>query len=396
MVERIQKMLQKESRLCAGVMSGTSLDGLDVAICRIYHSGHDTRLELVHFETVPYTAEQRKRLLAACAPETSNVAEICSLNKWMGMFIGESVCDVVRHAKLSLSELDFIASHGQTIYHLPQEGATLQIGEPADIAAITDCLTLADFRPSDMAYGGQGAPLAPFFDWLLCRSDKYNRLLINTGGIANITALRAGGDIDSLMAFDTGPANVLSDNLMKLYTGGETACDMGGALAAGGQISEALHQSMVQEDPFLTLPPPKTTGRELYTYAYAQKLLLRGQEMGLPFEDILATVTDFSAYAIADSVKRFLPFTLDEVYQTGGGWHNLFLRERLSKRLGLPVRSLAELGIDGDAKEACFFAIFGNEFLHGRFNNAKSATGANRNVIMGKLCIPSNLLTEES
>lgn len=389
MTERIERMLKKDSRLCAGVMSGTSLDGLDIAICRIYGSGAATRMELVHFETIVYTPAQRQKLLRACAPETSNVADICSLNKWLGVFIGNGVCTAVQKAGLSTADIDFVASHGQTIYHMPEEGATLQIGEPADIAAITGCITVADFRPSDMAYGGQGAPLAPFFDWLLCRSETESRVLINTGGIANLTALPAKAKIDDLLAFDTGPANVLSDNLMKLHTNNQVAYDAEGAVAQSGQSNEGLLQSMAEEDPFLPLPPPKTTGRELYTYAYAQKLLARGEQRGLPFQDILATVTDYSAFAIAQSVQRFVPFAPDEYYQTGGGWHNLYFRKRLEERLGKPVYPLSRLGIDGDAKEACFFAIFGNEFLHGNFNNAKRATGANRNVVMGKLCLPS-------
>lgn len=389
MRDRLQQMLKKPARLCVGVMSGTSLDGLDVAVCRLYGSGEATRLELVYFETVSYAPDQRQRLLRACAPETSTVADVCSLNKWLGVFIGEAVRKVVQNAGLALQDIDFVASHGQTVFHMPEEGATLQIGEPADIAAITGCLTVADFRPSDMAYGGQGAPLAPFFDWLLCRNSQYSRVLINTGGIANLTALPAGGDIDSLLAFDTGPANVLSDNLIKIHTGNASAYDKDGAIAASGRSNDALLQTMAEEDVYLQVTPPKTTGRELYTYAYAEKLLARGQAMGLPFQDILATVTDYSAYAVQVAVQKFVPFTPDEYYQTGGGWHNLYFRRRLDERLGAPMRPLSDLGIDGDAKEACFFAIFGNEFLHGRFNNAPSATGADRRVIMGKLCLPS-------
>lgn len=389
MIEHLKKLVKKDARLCAGVMSGTSLDGLDIALCRITGSGTNTKLDILHFETVNYTEEDRQRLLAACSPTTSTVADICALNKWLGVLIGNSVVDAMAHAKLPLSSLDYVASHGQTVYHSPELGATLQIGEGADIAAITGAITISDFRVADMAYGGQGAPLAPFFDYLLCRSETKSRVLINTGGIANLTALPAGGDIDSLLAFDTGPANVLADNLMKLHTNGEITYDKDGTLGASGAISEALLHSMAEEDPFLPLAPPKSTGRELYTYAYAQTLLERGQAMGLAFEDILATVTDYSAYAVALSVEKFIPFEVDEFYQTGGGYHNLLLRRRLEQRLGKPMHPLSNLGVNGDAKEAAFFAIFGNEFLFGHFNNAKSATGANRNVCMGKLSVPS-------
>ncbi|HOF99669.1 MAG TPA: anhydro-N-acetylmuramic acid kinase [Clostridia bacterium] len=389
MLEKLQEMLAKPSRLCAGVMSGTSLDGLDIAICRIHGSGTRTRMELVHFETQDYAKKDRQRLLRACAPDTSDVAQICALNKWLGVHIGNGVVKAMENAKLPLRELDFVASHGQTVYHMPEIGATLQIGEGADIAALTGAFTVSDFRVADMAYGGQGAPLASFFDYLMCRSEEKARVLINTGGIANLTALPAGANIDDVMAFDTGPANVLIDNLMKLRTNGALACDRDGALAASGRVCEAFLQTMAQEDPFLPAAPPKTTGRELYTCDYAKRLLLRGESMGLGFEDILATVTDYSAYCVAYAVERFVPFAADEFYQTGGGYHNLFFRQCMEKRLKKPMLSISALGVDGDAKEACFFAIFGNEFLHGQFNNAKSATGARRNVVMGKLSLPS-------
>lgn len=391
MRRRLEEICEKPARIGAGVMSGTSLDGLDVAICRMEGSGLATRLELLYFETFPYHPEDQQRLLRACSPETATVADVCSLNKWLGVWIGERVKDAVAHSGMQMEDLDFISSHGQTIYHMPEEKATLQIGELADIAAVTGRLTLGDFRPSDMAYGGDGAPLAPFFDYLVLRSPSLSRVLINAGGIANLTAIPAGAGADDVMAFDTGPANVLADNLMKIKTDGQQTYDKDGALAFQGRLSSQLLQSMEEEDSYLLLPPPKSTGRELYTYRYAQDLLARGEGMGLSFEDILATVTDYSAYALARSVERFVPFTVDEYYLSGGGYHNVFLRNRLEERLSKPMHPLSRLGVDGDAKEAAFFAIFGNEFLHNSFNNIKSATGANRDVVMGKLALPSGL-----
>lgn len=390
MIGRLQSMVQKPSRLCVGVMSGTSMDGLDIALCRIHGCGKETRLELLHFKTLDYTHSQRAELLAACSEETSTVKTICAANKWLGVFIGQGVCQVCQEAGVDVNEVDFIASHGQTVHHLPDQGATLQIGEPADIAALTGCVVVADFRPSDMAYGGQGAPLAPFFDWLLCASGTKNRLLINAGGIANLTALPAGGEADRLLAFDTGPANVLCDSLMRLHTGGAQTFDRDGAVAASGTICPDFLAAMAKADPFIALPPPKSTGRELYTIEYAGRLLLQARDKELSFADLMATVADYSAYCIEQAVARFVPFRPDEVYLSGGGFHNGFFRQRLSHRLGLPVWSPSRLGIDGDAKEACFFAVLGNEFLHGRCNNAPAATGADRRVVMGKLCLPSD------
>lgn len=389
MIEKLQSIINKPSRLCAGVMSGTSLDGIDIVLCRIHGAGTSTKLEIVYFETLEYTPEERQKLLRACSPDTATVEDICILNKWLGVRIGQGVVQVCQNAGISPAELDFVSSHGQTVYHMPEIGATLQIGELADIAAVTGVITLGDYRPSDTAYGGEGAPLASFFDWLVCRSESKSRVLINTGGIANLTAMPKNPSIDDVVAFDTGPANVLADNLMKLHTQGTLAYDEGGALALSGTVSDALLQSIVAEDPFLPVKPPKTTGRELYTYAYAQKLLERGTAMGLPFADILATIVDFSALCVAENIKQFIPYEVDEYYQSGGGYHNLFFRRRLEERLGKPMRDMKELGVDGDAKEAAFFAIFGNEFLHGNFNNAKKATGADRNVIMGKMALPS-------
>lgn len=387
----IQRILGKPERLCAGVMSGTSLDGLDVAICRISGAGERTKLRLAHFESFPYSEPERERILRACSPETSNVAEICALHKWMGAHIGKSVAEAMRRADIPMEELDFVASHGQTVYHMPEIGATLQIGEAADIAAITGKPVVADFRPSDMAYGGQGAPLAPFFDYILCRSGRASRLLLNAGGIANITALKAGSGIEELIAFDTGPANVTMNNLMKIHAG--KAFDENGAAARAGTISSALLESMIAADAFPALPPPKSTGRELYTITYAERLLAEGLHMRLSFEDIVATATEYSAYCVERAVRDFLPFSIGEYYLSGGGWHNPFFRERLEKRLGSVMRPLSEiLDMDGDAKEAAFFAVFGNEFLHGHANNARAATGADRNVIMGKLTLPSQIL----
>ncbi|MEA5038512.1 MAG: anhydro-N-acetylmuramic acid kinase [Clostridiaceae bacterium] len=391
MTECIQAMLRRPFRLCVGVMSGTSVDGLDVAVCRIYGVGRQTELQLVHFETIDYTSCQREEILACCEEKTSSVKTICAVNKWLGVFIGHSVRQVCQNAGVSMGNLDFVASHGQTVHHLPDQGATLQIGEPADIAAITGCVTIADFRPSDMAYGGQGAPLVPFFDWLLYSHKKKNRILINAGGIANLTALPAGGGIEGLMAFDTGPANVLCDNLTRLYTSGAQNFDRDGALASAGTVSQEFLARMAAEDSFLPKPPPKSTGREAYTLEYAAGLLERGRQQGLSIADLMATAADYSAYCIQQAVTQFVPFAPDEVYLSGGGFHNLFFKDRLEQRLKHPVQGLSQLGIDGDAKEACLIAVLGNEFLHGRFNNAPAATGAGRNVIMGKLCFPSEI-----
>lgn len=389
MLERVERIIRKDTRLCAGVMSGTSLDGMDVALCEIGGHSQGTRLSLLAFETVPYTPEERERLLAACSPDTGTVQAVCELNKWLGVRIGQAVLAALDRAGRSPRELDFVSSHGQTVFHMPWAGATLQIGELADIAAVTGALAVGDFRPSDMAYGGEGAPLVPFVDFLLCQSSGKGRLMINIGGISNVTALPAGGSLSQVLAFDAGPGNVLADHLMRLHSQGAQAYDKNGETASRGRIREDFLEQMRREDPFLERKPPKSTGREQYTLEYAEALLRRSLTQGMPFEDLMASVTEYTALALAQAADRFVPFAPEEVYASGGGIHNRFLMDRLSRRLGKPIRNTAELGLHPDAKEAVAFALLGNQFLMGRPNNAPAATGADRPVVMGKLALPS-------
>lgn len=389
MITQLYKIVNKETRLCAGVMSGTSLDGIDIAFCEITGHGRTVSVQLRYFETVPYADADRARLLRACAPETSTVEDICILNKTLGKQIGVSVAEAAQRAGIALREIDFISSHGQTVYHAPAAGATLQIGDLAEIAAVTGAITVGDFRPSDMAYGGEGAPLVPYVDDVLYRSETVSRVLVNIGGMANLTALCKGGGEQETLAFDTGPGNVLADHLVRLHCGGELLYDEGGEIACSGSISKALLESLAQEDSFIKLPPPKSTGREQYTAAYAAQLLARGQAMKLSFADILATVTDFTAFSLAQAIHTYVGFLPDEIYVSGGGWHNRFLRQRLESRLGQSILPAEALGCSTDAKEAAAFAVLGNAFLFGEVNHIPGATGASRGVIMGKLALPS-------
>lgn len=386
MFEQVKKIVQTPTRLCVGVMSGTSLDGIDIAICRISGTD-DLSLSLVYFETIAYTLEEKTALLSLCNVETSRVDLICEWNKRLGKRIGEAVRTVLRHAGIDKSEIAFVSSHGQTVFHMPQKGATLQIGELADIAAVSGILTVGDFRPSDMAYGGEGAPLVPYTDWVLFKSATMSRILINIGGIGNLTALRAGGKLEELVAFDTGPGNVLCDHLIQIHTQGRMSYDPQGSMAAQGRINVALTDRIAQMDSFFEMIPPKSTGRELYTLQFAKELLTIADVMQISFHDVLATVTDYTAYTIADAIARFVPFEADEVYVSGGGLHNLFMMECLSKRLQKRILTVDGLGANGDAKEAAAFALLGDAFLRHTPNNAPRATGAEKPVIMGKLVL---------
>ncbi|MDQ0256649.1 anhydro-N-acetylmuramic acid kinase [Evansella vedderi] len=385
--------LEKESVLAVGLMSGTSVDGIDAALVKINGSGFETEVELIHFETVNYDNALKERIFKVCEPKTSSVDEVCRLNVVLGEKMAEAAIKVVTEAGLSLGDVDFVSSHGQTIYHLPDEAATLQIGELAVIAKKTGCVTVGDFRPSDMAVGGQGAPLVPFVDMVLFTSAKKGRVLVNIGGMGNLTVLPKGLEQGAdILAFDTGPGNVLIDEVVRLGTNGAKAFDNGGELAEAGEIKEKWLAEMVNGDSYLTQPFPKSTGREYYNKGMAEKLWKEGQDKGYSFEDIIATVTAYTvrsiSYTIVEQLDPHFNGELDEVLIGGGGVHNRFLMERLEKELGRPVMSMEEVGFSSDAKEAIAFAILGNEFLRQQPNNVPSATGASKLVSMGKLVLP--------
>ncbi|MDR1704379.1 MAG: anhydro-N-acetylmuramic acid kinase [Clostridiales bacterium] len=388
MTKLIESITAKDKRLAVGIMSGTSFDGVDVAFCEITGHGPGTKVRLLHFDTKAYSSANRAALLMNSSAETSNVADICRLNKQLGVLIGGAVLEIAESGGISMDDVDFIASHGQTMFHMPDIGATLQIGEPADIAAITNKPVVADFRPSDMAYGGQGAPLVPFTDYILYRDENLNRVTFNIGGIGNVTILPKGCDMDAVRAFDTGPGNVNIDNLMRLHTKGEENFDYNGNMASTGKQNMEFCEYLADADPFLTIRPPKSTGREFYTISFAEKLLRRAQEFGIPFPDVLASVTNHTAYALWYALTYFNNTPVDEILVTGGGARNKYLMGCIEALFPGKVKKLDNFKTS-DAKEAVAFAILGNEFLHGGANNMPLSTGAKRAVIMGKLTLPS-------
>ncbi|WP_413375416.1 anhydro-N-acetylmuramic acid kinase [Alkalihalobacillus sp. 1P02AB] len=394
MVTPIVLPLTKEKVLAVGLMSGTSVDGIDAALVEIKGSGYATEVQLLGFQTLQYEEELKQRILRVCHPETSSVDEVCRLNVLLAEKMAESVSLVLEGTPYHLKDLDFVSSHGQTIHHLPNEGATLQIGELAVIAELTKTVTVGDFRPSDMAVGGQGAPLVPFVDDILFRSETCGRALLNIGGMANLTVLPAysPGEKPSheVLAFDTGPGNVLIDEMVRIGSNGAKDFDEAGELAQKGQVDEEWLQKLIREDAFLKLPYPKSTGREFYHRNLAEKIWLEGQERKLEFEDIVATVTSFTVYSITSTIQQQLDplYDIKEVFVGGGGVHNRFIMDHLQKGLKRPVKSMEFLEFSSDAKEAIAFAILGNEFLRQQTNNTPSATGATKAVSMGKLVLP--------
>lgn len=372
----------------AGLMSGTSADGVDAAIVDI----RERRVRVRAFATYPYRPALQNEILRLCRPESARLDAICHYNHVLGEVFAEAVIRLCAEAGIALNSIDLIGSHGQTIYHNPNGGryagrlirSTLQIGEPSVIAQRTGITTVADFRPRDMAAGGEGAPLVPYADSILFGDRKLVRAVQNIGGIANVTFLPLSCPSD-IFAFDTGPGNMVIDGVMRLVTKGKRAYDRGGAMAARGTVDEQLLREM-SRDPFFRRRPPKSTGREQFGQQYGEWLFDKARRKGLMPEDIVATATAFTASTIASAYRRFLPAMPDEMILCGGGAHNASLVRMLQSELpAVKIRSTDEFGIDVDAKEAVSFAILAYATIRGMPNNLPRVTGAGEPVVLGKI-----------
>lgn len=390
MIKRLSQIIEKDIKIAVGLMSGTSLDGIDAALVEISGSGLDTKARLLDFVTLPYDNEEKSNILELCSPVTSSVDKLCRMNKHLGRRMAQAALEVMRKAGMGKGTADFVSSHGQTVCHMPDAYATLQLGELAEIAAITGCITVGDFRPSDMAAGGQGAPLVPFADYLLFADPHKGRALVNIGGISNVTVISAGSPPTEVLAFDTGPGNMLIDAVIRSGTGGKEHFDRDGEHAAKGNVCSEWLDEMMNSDVFIGKKPPKSTGREYYGAEMAERLMSEGMRRELRFEDIAATVTAYTVSAIRKNFEEFIDKSYDirQVLVGGGGSHNRTMMKLLASGLRQEVLPMEALCFNSDAKEAVAFALLGNEFLHGSYNNLPSATGASRQVVMGKLALP--------
>ena len=377
----------KPSRLVVGLMSGTSADGVDAALTRITGCGLETRVEQLGFCFQPFDEATRRRILAVCGGDFGGSREICLLGTHLGKLYAQAVRQLLKET--GMPQIDLIGCHGQTVYHIPEETpylggtirGTLQIGDPSYLAEEFGCPVVSDFRIRDMAAGGLGAPLVPYTEFLLYRSETEDVALQNIGGIGNVTLLSAGCKLEDVTAFDTGPGNMVMDALASRITNGKLGYDDGGRLAASGKVIPELLAHML-EDPYLAKKPPKTTGREYYGRAYVDALLAFGD---YPLADILATATRFTAESIAVGLRRFAPRMPARLVGGGGSRNPTLLR---CLREALPecrVQTQEDLGYDSDAKEAVAFALLANEALFGVCNNAPSATGAKHGVVMGRI-----------
>lgn len=394
------ELLKKDKKFVIGLMSGTSVDGIDAAIVEITGNGLETEVDLIAFETFPFPSGVPQRILALCQPDTGRVDDICEMNFYIGHLFAEAVKHILEKSGIHSNDIDLIGSHGQTIHHLPKDTntdpnlsrypSTLQIGEPAVIAHETGIPTIADFRVADMAAGGQGAPLVSYIDYLLFHNKTKTVGLLNIGGIANLTVLPANGTFDSVCAADTGPGNMCIDAVITEITQGTERYDKAGRRAAQG----TPHQPIIDEwlkHPFFDQSPPKTTGREMFGQTYAMECLAACREHELSDNDCLATLTGLTVQTIADYIERFITgqSPIDVLYVSGGGVHNRTIMRRLGEQLpNTAVEPVDESGISADAKEAMAFAILANETLHGNPGNLPSATGASVRKVLGKFVCP--------
>lgn len=381
--------------LVLGLMSGTSADGIDVALARISGAPPHLKAELLGHTSNKFPAALRKEILRVAEQHPITAGELSQLNFRLGEVFAESAVAACRRFHVAAKRIALIGSHGQTIFHqgkpAPYLGrptaSTLQIGEPSVIAARTGITTVGDFRPADIALGGQGAPLVPYADYLLYRHEKLGRVSLNLGGIANITVIPALARPEQIFAFDTGPANMLIDALVSHFTHGRERFDKDAHLAQTGRAIPALLDALMR-DPYLKLTPPKSTGREYYGHSFLKKVLALGKNYCAKPADLIRAATIFTALSVVDALNRFvLPRTkIHQLIVSGGGAHNPLLVAQLSAALSnIEILPSSRVGIPQDAKEAFAFALLAYETWHHRPSNLPSATGAHAPAMLGKI-----------
>jgi anhydro-N-acetylmuramic acid kinase len=386
---------KKGGMLVLGLMSGTSADGIDIALARISGAPPRVKARLLNHTAVRFPARVRAEILRVAEQQPITAGELSQLNFRLGQLFAEAAKTACKRFRAAVSSVDLIGSHGQTIFHqgVPANylgaptASTLQIGEAAVIAAQTGVTTVADFRPADMAVAGQGAPLVPYADCLLYSDRKQGRASLNLGGIANVTVIPAGSR-ERVFAFDTGPANMLIDALVAHFTRGRKKFDDGARMAQAGRAIPALLNELMR-DPYLKKAPPKSTGREYYGGAYVKRVLALGRRHRAKPNDLIRCVTIFTALSVVDALNRFVArkTKMDQLIVSGGGARNPLIMAQLAAALpGIEVLSSSRLGVPEEGKEAFAFALLAYETFHQRAGNVFSATGASGPAVLGKIC----------
>ena len=388
-LQKLFTIAQKNQRLAVGLMSGTSLDGLDIALCRFTGSGFETQFNLLEFVSVPYNDDFKNDIRLVFAQRHADMEMLCLLNARIGLQHAQLVLQALKQWQVNPHDVDFIASHGQTVYHAPARlhghsgypNATLQIGDADHIAVKTGIITISDFRQKHVAAGGEGAPLVLYGDFLLGSKSGQNRILLNIGGIANLTFL-PGQNAEGVICADTGPGNTLIDAACKKHFG--KAFDQDGRIALSGQINMPLLEALLGHM-YFTQPAPKTTGPEQFNPAWVEQAQQQTGTENIPPPDLIATLTALTAHSIAAFVKANLTAVNIKLYVSGGGGRNPFLMQQLQAALpGVAVDSTAAIGIHPAAKEAVLFALLGNEAIAGQ----PLHINGNPAVLMGKFSFP--------
>ncbi len=395
---KFRDLFDRKEFLAVGLMSGTSMDGVDAALVRLGAGSDESKVSMLAFESQPYPVELRSSLMEIAFGDQCTAEDLASLHTAVAVSFSSAFFEVCRRAKIDAGSVDFIGSHGQTVAHVPPSPGqvqpvtgTLQLGPPGMIAALSGVTTVGDFRCGDVALGGQGAPLAPFADFLLRRSKSESRIILNIGGIANITFLPKNCGVDEVIAFDTGPGNMILDELYRVLYPGQGSFDRSGARAASGLPSESLVNAFLGFE-FFERRPPKSAGHHEFGARFAWEFLARAQAAGLKNPDVLASATLLTTKSIARAIKEFVEPAggADFIFVSGGGSKNDLILSQLKADLA-PARILPidALGIPAEAKEAVDFAVLARETILARPNVIVRATGASRPLVLGSIALGS-------
>jgi len=392
-MKKLNSIINKKNRKIIGLMSGTSCDGVDLALIEINKSGD--HFKLINGFHKPYDKLQKKTILDCINPQQSNIEKISQINFYLAQIWAEAIAEMLAQNNISKDEIDLIGSHGQTIYHQPylkQFGgrkvhSTIQLGDPAVLAQLIGITTVGDFRVADVAVGGQGAPLVPYFDWMFFKQLKKNVISLNIGGISNFSFIPADGDLSKVTAFDCGPGNMLIDQLMqRLY---EEPIDKNGRIAKLGNFSDRIFNYLLKIDDFIKQTPPRSTGREYYGDEFVLKILKKSLRSRIQEPEIIHTVSKYTAFTIYDAYINFIypNHKADLLIVGGGGSRNPFIMEMLAEYFeGISVKTTSDFNLDEDFKEAICFAVLANELIEGRPTNLPKVSGAERQVLLGKIC----------
>jgi anhydro-N-acetylmuramic acid kinase len=394
-IQQLYKIANKSSRKVIGLMSGTSMDGLDIALCEITGAGLTTKLNLLQHTTVPYDAFMKEQILSVFSKENISLEQLCLIHPWLGLQHAIMITNALKGWGIMTCEIDLIASHGQTIYHAPKSlhpngvfgSATLQIGEADHIAVETGIITISDFRQKHIAAGGEGAPLSVYGDYILFANKTENRVLLNIGGISNFTYLPADVPLNEILSSDTGPGNTIMDAYMRANF--NAPYDKEGLVAKAGNSNASLLASL-KDNRFFNLTLPKTVGPELFNLAYLNEAQKASNTLAISHEDVLATLNKFTAETIVDAMRSNIELEkVDAVYLSGGGMHNPVLFNHLSTLLsGIKLVSLQQIGINPDAKEAVLFALLANEAVAGEALQI-GGNATKKPITMGKISFPN-------